>query len=392
MKTLKSLYMICLAISLVITTNYSTTYATPTSVDEREKALLQNHIIENNKKYKDGYNIDSAITDMAQVNRINELMKLIDPSGRENVFIVEEDGTVLSNKVSLLEDFRKQNSHLLNEAGNLKEPITSGIEESIYNNTDAYISGNSSTLASTGWKNAEAACPTAKTGPFRRVTTAEGYSRMHARIKLPTKGQGLNISTNANSLYGDKAYVYMGAIDKDKDHVDAGVAFNNEAGPYAWNEAWGMTMTGATKASSSPDFANFKSGWIVMKFYIPEKNKIVLEVAGIHPKTNAAYTVSILASIDGLFKDFHSNGSEVTLKRVTSIAQIEGKENLNSGSEFGNSTDYVWWETVRIGTTETNISSQSVGYFCGYKINNQLVDYTDQANEKIRIKTGVLNP
>lgn len=129
-----------------------------------------------------------------------------------------------------------------------------------------------------------------------------------------------------------------------------------------------------------------------MKFYIPQNNKIAIEVTGTTKKNNIIETYTALVSVSGWFPNFNANGDKVTLRRVTSIAQTEGKENLNTGSILGTSANYVSWENVRIGTSEGSLSSQAVGYFCGYQMSNVLVDYTNQANEKVRIKTGTLTP
>lgn len=145
--------------------------------------------------------------------KIAESLKLVDPSGRENVIIIDEDGTVTSYKLELLEDFQSANKGILDNEGNLKQALTPSVPD--YTSTNGqYINENSMSLQSTGWKNADFACTTAKTGPFRRVTTAEGYSRMQALIQLPGKGQGITISSTASSTNGDRAYVYMGQLIK----------------------------------------------------------------------------------------------------------------------------------------------------------------------------------
>ncbi|GBG08361.1 hypothetical protein PAT3040_02941 [Paenibacillus agaridevorans] len=391
MKKYKILSSICLSFTLLCTSSFSALSAEPLSKEEIAQSNILRHMEQNSKKFENVDSlIDSRITDLATRKKISDSLELIDPSGRENVIIIENDGTILSNKLGSLEEFKNANQKLIGQDGKLINPIVAS-QELKESNNGQLISGSNAALASTGWKNAEAPCTNDATGPFRRGTTAKGYSRMHAFIQLPGKNQGITIPSSA-STSADKAYVYMGAIDKDNAHVDAGVTYNYESGPYYWQESWGMTLAGASP-TNNPTFGNFTAGWINMKFYIPSNNKIVLEVTGTRKETNTLQTYTILANVDlAILRNFNSNGSGVTLKRVTSIAQEKGKQNLTSGSTLGTSTNYVYWENVRIGTKETDLSTQSVGYFCGHQTTNVLVDYTNQANEKVRVKTGTLTP
>lgn len=299
---------------------------------------------------------------------------------------MDADGSILSNKIELIEEFKEQNANLIDEKGKLKQPITTKALTSLSDQGTGLLT-SSNTSSWTGWKYPEAACPSVKTGPYRKVTTQQGYSRMQATIKLPTKNQGIIMTPTASSE--DKGYVYMGATDKRNNQIDAGVAFNYGAGPYYWNEAWDMFIAGADPGSS-PGFGTFKPGWAVMKFYIPEDNKIVLEVTGTNKKNNELATFTVAANVTGWLKDFNANGSQVTLKRVTSIAQE--KEDLTTGSILGSSSDPVKWESVKIGTSTSNMIYPTIGYFCGYQVSNVLVNFKDHSYEDVRIKTGTLSP
>lgn len=328
--------------------------------------------------------IDALIDKDLPVNekkKIKEIMSLLDEKHRENVIHINADGSIVSNKKQLKEDFKVKNKQLLDDSGKLKElPAqwvkTENVEE------DKVGAKSNLGVTSTGWKYPDYQSENANSGPYRRVLSGTGYSRLRANLEVPKKGAGIYMASGTN----DKAYVYTGAIDSGGKGIDIGLAYNYESGTEAWKESWGMFVKGANESTiHMPDNYNFQGGQsIYMDFYVLATNYVGLYAEGYN---RAGYFVGGALSADlGSSYKFYSDGTGMKIKRITSIAQAP--QNLNSGSEL----NYVRWSNVEIGQRYNPVASQDWGLFYGYPQTSILVDYTSQNEEKVRIKAGTLTP
>lgn len=331
--------------------------------------------------FKEGILIDKALPEKDK-EKIKEVMLKLDKGHRENVVHINEDGSVISNKKELLDEFKKINKDKLDNDGRLKlKP-----KDWVYQDTQTQVSEKAlpaSVLSSTGWKNPDYESENANSGPYRRVLTGNGYSRLVTDVWVPKKSDGgIYMKSGTN----DKAYVYTGAIDKNGKAIDIGLAYNYESGPYAWNESWGMFVKGAKDETiTMPNIANFQGGqFVVMDFYVAATNYVALFCSGYN--NAGVYGGGTLTAELGSSYSFYADGTGMKLKRITSIAQ--DPQNLSSGSEL----KYVHWTNVRIGQRYNPSESQDWGLFYGYKRTNVLVDYTSQNEEKVWIKCGTLTP
>lgn len=335
--------------------------------------------------------IDPRLPEKEQVT-MKKIMQSLDKEDRENVLFIDEDGCVIANRLELIEEFKKQNKDKFNKDGKLKKikKVTPVNEEVLPNGDLDLIS-----IASTGYIHPSVEYPSANSGPFRRVLSTEGHSRLIANIYLPAKTSGeayMNPKTVTNCTHdtthtttGDKGYIYTGAVTSGG-QIDMGLALNYDAGPNFWNETWGMFVEGAEVIT--PDYGNYKLGQTVFfKYYSPQNNQAALYVSGLDKSGNTSEHTLVVAVSST--KGFRTDGQGMKIKRITSVGQSVGHEDLTTGSYIKN----VGWNNVKIGTysgSEELMNSTNTSEFGGYKLENILVDYTDQANEKVWVKCGTL--
>lgn len=344
--------------------------------------LLPVYSIASNSKESidaEGIFIDQGLPEKDK-KKIKEVMLLLDKEHRENVIHINEDGSIISNRKQLLEDFKEKNKELLDSSGKFKERPANWIKNEVFPN-DREQNFDSASLLSTGWKYPDYQSENVNSGPYRRVYSNVGYSRLVTDVWVPSRSSGIYMASG-----NDKAYVYTGAVDSNGKGIDIGLAYNYEQGPYKWNETWGVFIKGANDSTiDMPEEYNFVGGQsVVMDFYTWANNAVALFSAGYTKAGN--YAGGTMTAELGSSYRFWIDGTGMKVKRITSIAQAP--QNLNSGSEL----NYVHWTNVRIGQRYNPATSQDWGLFYGYPRTSILVDYTSQSDEKVWVKAGTLTP
>lgn len=334
--------------------------------------------------------IDASVS-ASDKEKLSKVMASLDKEDRENVLFIDQDGSVIANRSEIVEEFRKQNKDKFDSNGKLKIKDEKPLKETKPDDKCKIDATNLMTIAGTGWKNAEYNCGTVdRTGPYRRVISDKGYSRFHTFVYLPSKSSGLYI--NPNSTKGDTAYIYTGATDKDGDSIDIGLQYNNPSGNnFPWDDTWAIFLRGAGNIDQ-PTYRNFQPAqWVQMKFYVPSDNSIALNVTGYD--TTGVMRSSTITGTLGWFSDFKADGTGMNIKKVTSVAQIS-PDDLTTGSQLGSKTTPVKWENGAIGkgNDANSVAPMTVGWFCGYNINNVLVDFTDHNNEHVVVGTRTFTP
>ncbi|WP_223067357.1 hypothetical protein [Paenibacillus caui] len=325
---------------------------------------------------------------------LKEVMKNLDKEDRENVLFIDEDGYFTMNKLDKLNEYKEKYKELIGPDGKLKRDPN--YKEKTVNLGEA-VEPNVSILSYT---NPTTSCPSANSGPFRKIASAKGYSRITTNLYLPIKGTDIsmtpktvNTPNGPQSTY-DTAYMYVGAYNVGTDGntytVDAGLMFNygDSIDPvYPTEETWAMTSLGMSSViSGSP--ANFKMGTSAfMKFYIPTSNQAALYVTGT-AKNGTPLSQTIVWNVSSI-KNFSTYGTNMQVKRITAIGQKY--EDLTTGSYLYNAQ----WSDVKVGTasgTEQLQNAASTATSCGYQTYNVLVDFTDFSRETVKVKTGTLTP
>lgn len=342
---------------------------------------------------------------------LKDIMAHLDKEDRENVIFIAEDGWFTANKLELIEEFKKQNKDKVDKDGKLKEidlvPQESLVNvyekvctENHNNQTESLQESSLVSVTPTGYQPPSTQLPSANSGPYRRVLSVTGNSRLTSNIYLPDKAlseaymnpQAVTTCTHLDpntglplhSSTGDQGYIYTGAVTSGG-QIDMGLALNYASGSNPWNETWGMFVHGHSSVVQS-QFGNYKMGQtIFMKYYTPQDNQAALYVAG-KDKAGVKIENTLVVEVSSS-KNFKANGQGMKLKRVTSVAQNTGHEKLTTGSFIKN----IGWYNVKIGTTsgsEVLMNSSNTESSGGYKIENVRIDYTDPANEQLWVKCG----
>jgi len=106
-------------------------------------------------------------------------------------------------------------------------------------------------------------------------------------------------------------------------------------------------------------------------------------------KTGQPLKQTIVFNVSSV-KEFTPGGSNMQVKRVTSIAQTENYQDLTTGSYLYN----VKWSAINVGTTSgTERAWTAADNFesCGYQKTNVLVDIVSPSEELIKIKAGPIS-
>ncbi|ATW25713.1 dockerin type I domain-containing protein [Candidatus Formimonas warabiya] len=341
--------------------------------------------------------IDNRLSLEDQI-KMENVMKNLAKEDRENVLFIDLDGSILANRLELIEEFKKRNSDLLGKDGKLIRWFTTQTdtpEKEISSATTGEISMDDAdapavitSAPSWGWNHPANELPNIKSGPYRRISSTTGFSCLTAQIYLPDKYSG-EAFVNTDNAKGDTLHIYSGA-NTSAGKVDAGLLLNYTS------ETWGMFIN--PNPDDNPnvgwaqpkDLGNFKMGTTVdFKYYTPCDNQFALAVSGVDKYGNPSNHTAVVNVPESY--EFRSDGVGMQVKRVTSIAQTFDHQDLTTGSFLRNAK----WANVKIGTslgsvvlmTNNTTSSADSG---GFKGENVLVNYTDPANEKVWIKCGVI--
>lgn len=360
--------------------------------------LISSLIGSANAAPKEELYIDSSLS-FEEQKAIKQVMLTLDKEDRENVLYIKEDGTIIANKKTLKDEFVEQNKDKI-ENGKLRKATAEELRSrTVEPQTSTYESTNfdfSTAAYSTPTLNCTNTVQGArKTGPFRRVESTKGYTRLEASIYLPSKvSNEAYINPTSVGSSNDKGYIYTGSYIYASSTstsiyytVDLGLALNYDAGATSSMETWGMYINGGTLASGT--FGNFKLGsTVAMKYYISSDNNHTLTVAG-YDKNSVYQSKTVVMSTPSSQGFTVANANKISVRRVTSIAQTENSENFTTGSYIKN----VGWSDVKVGTSSTNVTlmnSTNTSYFCAYNPGNVQVDYVSQAQEKVWVKAGTL--
>ena len=207
--------------------------------------------------------IDSRLSVEDQLELLS-VMKNLDKEDRQNVLYIREDGSFTANRLEILEEFKLRNKDKIVN-NKLNVDWNTDDKTAIYDS----IVQSAAPISTSSYTNPTNACPSDNTGPFRRVMSKSGYSRLTADIYLPSKSLSEAYMKNGTN---DKGYIYSGAVTS-IGHIDMGLALNYESGSQPWNETWGMFVKGHSSESTPAEFGNYKMGQTVFfKYYTPADN------------------------------------------------------------------------------------------------------------------------
>jgi hypothetical protein len=185
---------------------------------------------------------------------MKEVMRPLDKEDRENVLYIAEDGTIIANKPSLKSEFIEQNKGNI-ENGKLRKATAEELQERIVKQKDQENETQSADFTTAAYTTPALNCTNTSagaraTGPFRRVESTKGFTRLEASIHLPSKtASEAYINPSSVGTPNDKGYIYSGSYIYGSGSnsnsivytVDLGLSLNYNAGNTPSQETWGIS-------------------------------------------------------------------------------------------------------------------------------------------------------
>lgn len=199
-------------------------------------------------------------------------------------------------------------------------------------------------------------CRDENSGPYRRVYSRPGYAYQHSRVYLPTTSQG---EVYENKAAGDTAFVYLGGWGVAGGAVDAGLQHGHYLGGVA--DDWApfflvqqpsgpsaMTVSTDKQAGGAP--WRLAAGQVAeVQFWVSQQGDLTmlnLFVSGLDSQQQQPSSLTLCVPVDSAFGWSAAGGGNI-LKRMTTIGQKTGQQNLASGSYLHG----VDWQESQIGVS-----------------------------------------
>ncbi|PYE55672.1 hypothetical protein [Deinococcus yavapaiensis] len=221
-----------------------------------------------------------------------------------------------------------------------------------------------------------ASCHSEKSGPYRRVYSKPGFSFLGADVFLPSAEDG-GVFENKDAGHGDTSFVYVGGWGTRGGAVDAGFQHGRSAKSSSddWAPFFLVQQPGGPSASIvSPERQDGGAPWRLaggtnakLKFWVTrdaQGTMLHLFVGGTTSQDGKEDALTLSAPIDDSYA-WDPRGGRNVLKRMTTIGQTFGQENLASGSHLHG----VHWRGCTIGRTEADArpwTSEQTGGYCSF--------------------------
>ncbi len=219
-------------------------------------------------------------------------------------------------------------------------------------------------------------CKDENSGPYRRVYSKAGFAYQYSKIFLPSDVSGTMKILN-DSGHGDTAFVYMGGWGGKGGAVDAGFqhgrymnGVQDDWSPFFLVQQMGgpsaITLTDQKQADGAP-WRLLAGQEVELSFWVTKEADLTIlsmTMKGITNLDRQPATLTLRAPIDYRF-GWDALGGANILKRMTTIGQTRGNQNLATGSYMAG----VNWNSSTIGLTATNAQpwqSKHTGGYCTF--------------------------
>lgn len=219
-------------------------------------------------------------------------------------------------------------------------------------------------------------CKDEKSGPYRRVYSKPGYAYQYSRVYLPSDQSG-DLHEEKAAGGGDTAFVYLGGWGASGGAVDAGFqhghymnAPQDDWAPFFLVQQMGgpsaITVSDQRQAGGDP-WRLLAGQDAEVTFWVSQNADLTVLNMHVYGETNRdrqEATLTLTAPMDYRF-GWNAQGGANILKRMTTIGQTYGKQNLQSGSFMQG----VHWQGSRIGQSEANWEpwdAQQTGGYCTF--------------------------
>lgn len=216
-------------------------------------------------------------------------------------------------------------------------------------------------------------CRDEHSGPYRRVYSHPGYAYQTSRVTLPSDQQG-DLKEEKSAGAGDTAFVYLGGWGARGGAVDAGVQHGrymngtqDDWAPFFLVQQPGgpsaITVSDQRQAGGDP-WRLLAGQTADLTFWVTQDDDLTVLSLSITGETNRDRTRSTLtlrAPIDARF-GWDAGGGANILKRMTTIGQKTGQQNLQTGSFLQG----VNWQDSQIGLNAESAQPWQADHTGGY--------------------------
>ncbi len=226
----------------------------------------------------------------------------------------------------------------------------------------------------------QVSCKDERSGPYRRVFSKPGYAYQSSQVYLPSADAG-EVHEAKEAGHGDTAFIYMGGWGGKGGAVDAGVQHGRYVnGPHDdWAPFFLVQQPGGPSAVTVSDQRQaggdpwrLASGQnAILTFWVSTDADLTVLNLFIRGTTNLDHsesTLTLSAPVDSSFgwttADSAAGGANI-LKRMTTIGQTTGNQNLQSGSFLRG----VNWQSSAVGTSEADAQpwkAEQTGGYCSF--------------------------
>lgn len=219
-------------------------------------------------------------------------------------------------------------------------------------------------------------CKDEKSGPYRRVYSQPGYAYQYSRVYLPSDQHG-DLKEEKGAGSGDTAFVYMGGWGANGGAVDAGFQHGRymNGAQDDWAPFFLVQQVGGPSAITLSDQRQAGGDpWRLLagqdaecSFWVTQDADLTVLSMSVYGKTNRDLqeaSLTLRAPIDYRFGWDAAGGANI-LKRMTTIGQTYGKQNLQTGSYLQG----VRWQGSRIGLSDQHWQpwdAEQTGGYCTF--------------------------
>lgn len=288
-------------------------------------------------------------------------MRTLSGPERRNVVVLGRDGQVYANRPELRRQFSARF-------------VPDGVEAATGGGFD--LTTLLRHLVPDAFNGGAERCHSEKSGPYRRVYSKPGYAFMSARIYLPSADQGEMLEVK-EAGHGDTAFIYVGGWGGRGGAVDAGFQHGRHGGkgPDDWAPFFLVEQkAGRSVITVSSEKQDGGAPWrlaggqeVLLKFWVTgsgNDTRLQLYVEGTTSRSGQHDSLTLSAPVDAAF-GWDATGGRNVLKRMTTIGQTFGNENLATGSFMTG----VRWSEATIGRTEADAhpwKADDTGGYCSF--------------------------
>lgn len=222
----------------------------------------------------------------------------------------------------------------------------------------------------------QVSCKDEKSGPYRRVFSKTGFAYQYSKVYLPSDLQG-DLHEEKAASCGDTAFIYAGGWGGQGGAVDAGFQHGHymNRSQDDWAPFFLVQQAGGPSAITVSDQRQAGGDpWRLLAgqnadltFWVTQDADLTvlsMSISGITSIDRTQSNLTLRAPIDSRF-GWDASGGQNILKRMTTIGQTYGKQNLQTGSFIQG----VNWQGSRIGRSEADAQdwrAEQTGGYCSF--------------------------